>query len=208
MARYSLRDRRIVRSQRDFANLLGINEATISRALKGDEKYLTYNLVSKVQDLIQTGQSAVPVDAVTMFPALDGEVKRDDAQTLLVIPTDAVAGTLGEFADSVSAYECERMTSPIKGAEFAMKVCGESMSPEIPNGSQILIKKIQEEQFIEWGKIFCLDTMNGAVIKKVFPTNDPQVIECRSVNPDFPPFTINTKYINGWYRVLMVMCLK
>ena len=100
------------------------------------------------------------------------------------------------------------MISPIKGADYAIKVCGDSMNPEIPNGSQILIKKILEEQFIEWGKVFCLDTQNGAIIKKVFPTTNPEVVECRSVNPEFPPFQVNVKYINGWYRVLMVLSMK
>ena len=138
--------------------------------------------------------------------SLDSE--RETIQTLPVIPTEAMAGTLGEFADSVNAYECERMISPIKGADYAIKVCGDSMNPEIPNGSQILIKKILEEQFIEWGKVFCLDTRNGAIIKKVFPTNNPEVVECRSVNPEFPPFQVNVKYINGWYRVLMVLSMK
>ena len=91
---------------------------------------------------------------------------------------------------------------------YAIKVNGDSMSPEIPNGSHILLKRINEEQFVEWGKIFCLDTANGAVIKKIFPTDDPEVIECRSINPEFPSFKVNTKHINGWYRVLMVMSFK
>ena len=119
-----------------------------------------------------------------------------------------MAGTLGEFEDSVHAYECERMISPIKGADYAIKVCGDSMSPEIPNGSQILVKKIWEEEFIEWGKIFCLDTRNGAVIKRIYPTDNPDVVECRSVNPEYPPFRVNVRPVFGWYRVLMVMCMK
>jgi phage repressor protein C with HTH and peptisase S24 domain len=119
-----------------------------------------------------------------------------------------MAGTLGEFEDSVHAYECERMISPIKGADYAIKVCGDSMSPEIPNGSQILVKKIWEEEFIEWGKIFCLDTRNGAVIKRIYPTDNPDVVECRSVNPEYPPFRVNVRSVFGWYRVLMVMCMK
>ena len=128
--------------------------------------------------------------------------------TLPVIPTEAMAGTLGEFADSVNAYDCERMISPIRGADYAIKVCGDSMTPEIPNGSQILIKKIFEDEFVEWGKVFCLDTRNGAVIKRVYPTENPEVVECRSINPDYPPFKVNVRSINGWYRVLMVLSMK
>lgn len=188
-----IRNAGLCRTQREFAALLGINEKGFSAAMNGNEKFLTDSLVAKVtkfyDENVQNGCTT-------------------PKGTLLVIPTEAMAGTLGEFADSVNTYECERMVSPIKDADYAIKVCGDSMTPEIPNGSHILIKKIYEDQFVEWGKIYCLDTRNGAVIKKIYPTENPEVIECRSVNPDFPPFRINVKHINGWYRVLMVMALK
>lgn len=179
-----------VRTQGDFARLLGVSQNTISAAKNGDPRYLTPSLISKIDYLLENPE------------------KDQSSRMLPVIPTEAMAGTLGEFADSVNLYDCERMISPIKGADYAIKVCGDSMTPEIPNGSQILIKKIYEEEFVEWGKIFCLDTKNGAVIKRVYPTDNPEVVECRSVNPDYPPFQVNTKSIFGWYRVLMVLSMK
>ena len=195
----------LAKSQREFAKLLDVNEATISKALKGDEGYLSDIMMSRINALMIEKFGEVP-DWDALPPVQEKEM--DVPKGLLVIPTEAMAGTLGEFADSVSAYECERMVSPIKGADYAIKVCGDSMTPEIPNGSQILVKKIYEEEFVEWGKIFCLDTKNGAVIKRVYPTDNPEVVECRSVNPDYPPFQVNVRHINGWYRVLMVLSLK
>lgn len=189
----------IAKSQREFARLLDVNEATISKALKGDAGYLSDIMMSRI--------NALMVNKFGDVPNWDEPPKEED-RGILVIPIEAMAGTLGEFADSVKAYECERMVSPIKGADYAIKVCGDSMTPEIPNGSQILIKKIYEEEFVEWGKIFCLDTRNGAVIKRIYPTDNPEVVECRSINPDYPPFQVNVKSINGWYRVLMVLALK
>lgn len=184
----------MVKTRADFADALEINRSSLSAAMNGDERYLTENLLKKVRAYYETYLS----DCVSAVPR----------GTLPVIPTEAMAGTLGEFEDSVHAYECERMISPIKGADYAIKVCGDSMSPEIPNGSQILVKKIWEEEFIEWGKIFCLDTRNGAVIKRIYPTDNPDVVECRSVNPEYPPFRVNVRSVFGWYRVLMVMCMK
>lgn len=203
----TLKIKGFVHSQRDFAFLLGVNEATISKALKGDAKYLTDSLMSKVSALMSEKTGAEDYswmqDSLAVTPQ-----ENASPYTLPVLPTEAMAGTLGEFAVSIQGYDCEKMVSPIKDVDYAIKVCGDSMSPEIPNGSQILIKKIWEEEFIEWGKIFCLDTKNGAVIKKVYPTADPEVIECRSLNPDYPPFKVNVRHINGWYRVLMVLALK
>lgn len=199
-----LRDSGLAKSQREFAKLLDLNEATISKAMKGEEGYTSDIMMSRI--------NALMVEKFGGVPDWDEIPKQDKSQDsgngLLVIPTEAMAGTLGEFADSVQAYECERLTSPIKGADFAIKVCGDSMSPDIPNGSQILIKRIYEEDFLEWGKIFCLDTRNGAIIKRVYPTDDPDVVECKSINPEYPPFFVNKQNINGWYRVLMVLSMK
>jgi phage repressor protein C with HTH and peptisase S24 domain len=100
------------------------------------------------------------------------------------------------------------MVTPIKGADYAMQVTGDSMSPEYPSGSTILIKKINEKAFVEWGKVYVLDTINGAVIKKIRRTDEPGVIECVSTNPAYQPFTMETRFVNGWYRVLMVLSLK
>lgn len=185
----------IIKTQGDFAVILGINRAALSAAMNGNEKYLTDRMMKKVEKFYEEN-----------FDPNDGSIMTKG--TLPVIPTEAMAGTLGEFADSVNAYDCERMISPIRGADYAIKVCGDSMTPEIPNGSQILIKKIFEDEFVEWGKVFCLDTRNGAVIKRVYPTDNPEVVECRSINPDYPPFKVNVRSINGWYRVLMVLSMK
>jgi SOS-response transcriptional repressor LexA len=184
----------LAKTQGDFAMLLGVNRNVMSAAMNGNERYLTDRLLKKA------------IEFQKEHFADDGSIMNKG--TLPVIPTEAMAGTLGEFAESIHAYDCERMVSPIKGADYAIKVCGDSMTPEIPNGSQILIKKIFEEEFVEWGKIFCLDTRNGAVIKRIYPTENPEVIECRSINPDYPPFQVNVKSINGWYRVLMVLSMK
>lgn len=190
-----LRTRGVVKTYQDFAKLLGVSKNTLSAAKNGQEAYLTDSLISKID-------YAVNFYGDTPSPA---EVEQE---MVLVIPTGARAGTLAEFTESVSGYDCERMVTPIKGADFAIQVTGDSMSPEYPSGSVILIKKINEKAFIEWGKAYVLDTENGAVIKTIRKTDDPQVIECVSLNPAYQPFTMETKYINGWYRVLMVLSLK
>ena len=190
-----LRFKGIVKTQKDFAKLIDYAPNNLSRAMNGNETYLTDNLMSKVDSLIKYYDT----------PPTEEEINQE---MVLVIPTGARAGTLADFSISTEAYDCERMVTPIKGADFAIQVTGDSMSPEYPSGSVILIKKINEKAFIEWGKTFVLDTENGAVIKNVRRTDNPEVIECISLNPAYQPFTMETKYINGWYRVLMVLSLK
>ena len=190
-----LRTRGVVKTYQDFAKLLGVSKNSISAAKNGQESYLTDSLMAKIESAINYyGDAPSPSEV--------------EQEMVLVIPTGARAGTLADFTESVSAYDCERMVTPIKGADYAIQVTGDSMSPEYPSGSMILIKRINEKAFIEWGKTYVLDTENGAVIKTIRKTDDPGVIECVSLNPAYQPFTMETKYINGWYRVLMVLSLK
>jgi phage repressor protein C with HTH and peptisase S24 domain len=191
----TLRVRGVVKTYQDFAKLIGVSKNSISAAKNGSETYLTDSLIAKIQSALD-------------FYATPVNKEEIEQEMVLVIPTGARAGTLADFTTSIAAYDCERIVTPIKGADYAIQVTGDSMSPEYPSGSMILIKKINENAFIEWGKTYVLDTENGAVIKNIRKTDNPGVIECVSTNPAYQPFTIDTKFIHGWYRVLMMLSLK
>lgn len=190
-----LRSLERVKTLGDFADLLEVNRATLSQAINGSEKYLTDRFIKRVEKV-----SAFENDRTPVVP---------HAQKIPVIPYAAHGGTLGDFADSVTAYDCEMIVSPITGATLAMTVTGDSMAPEYPNGSKIFISKVSGS-YIDYGRVYVLDTVDGAIIKEVRRTDRDDVIRCVSLNPDpkYAPFEINAKYINGWYRVLLVMSLK
>ena len=184
-------------TKKEFAALLEVNDKGLSSAMNGNEKNLTESLVKKVQ----------------LFASANGLDKTDEslsspAESVLVIPYGARGGTIGDFLGGVHEYDCERIMSPVKGADYAMEVTGDSMSPDFPSGSRILIKKIDETAFIAWNEVYVLDTPNGAVIKRIRRTEDPAVVECVSINPAYQPYRIERDFIRGWYRVLMVMSLK
>lgn len=180
-----------VKTQGDFARLLGVSQNTISAAKNGDERYLTDSLISRIQSLLDQPEESVST-----------------TKTIPVFPVEAMAGTMVEFFQSVKEYDCERMISPIKGVDYAIKISGDSMSPEYPSGSLCLIKRVDEKQFVAWNEVYVLDTDNGAVIKRIRKTDKDGVVECVSINPAYQPFTIETSYIHGWYKVLMVMSVK
>lgn len=188
----ALRSAGSVHTKGDLAVLLGVNRSSLSRAMNGDPQYLTESLTRKAEAAVKN----------------IGTTPTQSPDTIPVIPTGARAGTLADWADNFSEYDCERIVSPIKGADYAIQVTGDSMSPEYPSGSQIIIKKIDEAAFIEWGKVYLLDTKNGPVLKQVRRTDTDGVVECVSLNPAYQPFTIECRYIRGWYRVLMCLSLK
>lgn len=189
----------------ELAELIDSSANAISGAKNKNENYLTSSLLVKLEDLM-IQSSELPKSRLSEMKAQTND-SADPQETLPVLPTSARAGTLGDFADSIKESDCERMISPIKGADYALQITGESMTPEYPNGSTIIIKKVSGD-FLEWGRCYCLDTMDGSVIKLIYPTDKEDQIECRSINPAFPPFRVKTDLIRGWYRVLMCLSLK
>lgn len=191
-----------------WANKVGdsIRENTLQKI---KEIYPELNIAwlkSGVGEMLITGDSEGTQEA----PGDSETSHHHPAHTVPLLPIAAQGGSFNDFIVSVRENDCENVISPIKGADFAMPVSGDSMAPEYPNGSQILIKRINERAFIDWGKVYVLDTCNGSVIKRVFPADDkdPNKVKCVSINPEYPPFEVAFEDIYGMYRVLLCMSVK
>lgn len=132
------------------------------------------------------------------------------ARMVPLLPLSAQGGTLNDFVVQVKSSDCEMVVCPIRGADFAIPVSGDSMSPEYPNGSTVFIKKINEKAYIEWGRVYVLDTCNGTVIKTLIPSDKEGWVRCISINksPQYAPFDICLKDVFGIYRVLLCMSVK
>lgn len=121
-----------------------------------------------------------------------------------LIPVEAFAGPIRSMlAEGIADTECRHVPAPMPGAELAIPVSGDSMEPTIKDGSILYLARINERAFIPWGNVMVLDTENGALVKLVYPSgSDPDAVEARSINPDYPPFDVPKDSIYGIYRVL------
>ena len=138
------------------------------------------------------------------------KVETEDKHKVLLIPTSAQAGTLSQYSVGVDDWQCEYIISPIADADYAITVHGDSMMPDYPSGSLVLIKKINERAFIHWGTVYVLDTCNGVVMKRIMPGNKEGCLVCESINEKYPPFEIEMSQdiLFGIYRVMMMMNMK
>lgn len=127
-----------------------------------------------------------------------------------LVPVSAHGGSLSLFSQQVSLKDCEMIASPIDGMDVAVTIAGDSMAPEYPNGSIVLVKKIDDKAFIEWGKAYVLDTRNGLVIKLLAPGKNEESVTCVSINKDpiYAPFDIDREDIFGIYQVKICMARK
>lgn len=184
----------------EVAAALGKSQQNLSAALATDDVKTS---------LVESIATYLGVQMSYFYGEAEPEAEGDPQLRVPLIPVEAHAGSLVGFSESVNDYDCETIVSPVRGASFAIQVTGESMAPAYPSGARILCQRINEDAFIEWGKVYLLDTVNGAILKQVRKADQPDRILCCSLNPspEYAPFEIECRHINAWFRVLMVMSL-
>lgn len=126
-------------------------------------------------------------------------VQTEGAKLLPLVPFDAVAGHLKEnFEDSYT----ETIAVPkavTRGADFVIRVDGDSMTPRFQSGELLLVKKVDDPSFFQWGKIYVLSTSQGCVVKRLYPDrDDDNSVVCHSDNnASYPDYTVRKNSIYG-----------
>ena len=194
-------------SKSEFGRRIGVSSAFITsmrQSMQPDKlERIALNFPDLNTEWLMTGKGHMTKGEAILTQADYGNIKM-----IPLLPIAAQGGSLNDFIVSVKPDDCEKIVSPIKGAEFAMTVSGDSMEPEYPSGAKILLKKINERAFIEWGRVYVLDTCNGSVIKKIMPGPSAESVTCVSLNEQYPPFEVAFGDMYGMYRVLMLLSEK
>ena len=138
-------------------------------------------------------------------PAPSPSSTEEETKRVPLIPFEAQGGQLDGFArNGVTLAQCETVPTPFKGAQFAISVRGQSMSPAYPSGCVLFISK-NIADWVEWGKVYVLDTENGVIVKQLAPSSlGNDFVCCKSFNdaPEFAPFDVPKSTIFGIYRVV------
>jgi len=117
-----------------------------------------------------------------------------------IIPVEAMAG-YGKGDSQVMEYEIEDMYHipefQNRGVAFLIRASGSSMYPKYSNGDLLACRPINDTSFFQWGKVYVLDTEQGAIVKRLFECKeDENSLECHSDNKEsYPPFKIKKKSI-------------
>lgn len=198
-------------NERDLADKMGYTKSSFSQIVNGRVP-LSEKFVKKLCSADENINEVWITDEVgDMLKSSPMSLQTIEIETVPLLPVAAQGGSLNDFVVSVKSADCEKIVSPIKGVDLAITVAGDSMAPEYPSGSQILIKKINEKAFIDWGKVYVLDTCNGTIIKEVHEIDgDETAVMCHSINPapKYKPFKVSLCDVYGMYRVVMCMSLK
>ena len=192
-------------NQTEFGKKLGVSYQTVSNWETGQVRIpaTKVSVIEELQDNNVSEQNTAIKET--------NQTSNEDVTTVRLLPAAAMGGSFNDFVVSVKdTDECEMVVSPVRNVDGALTVLGESMAPEYPNGSRIFVKRINEQAFIEWGKVYVLDTCNGAVIKQVVQSDREGYVRCVSLNPDpiYQPFDVRWEDIYHWFKVVCCLSLK
>ena len=118
------------------------------------------------------------------------EEKSQPTASLPLIPFDAVAG------HGSPVYEDERIenyyqVTEFKDCDFLIRVKGDSMSPHFVGGDLLACKKVVNAFFFQWGRCYVILTQSqGAMVKRIQPSEKEGWIKCVSDNNNYAPFDV------------------
>ncbi|MFN8238599.1 MAG: helix-turn-helix domain-containing protein [Chitinophagales bacterium] len=212
-------------SQEDFGSKIGVKRASVGMIETGKQQPtietldnivnifgVDYNwLLGKSDETTpKTTPNTTPNEeiVVSLTPNMTPNVTPNAEIGIPLIPIEAMAG-LGA-GESTAVFENqiqERLIIPeFKGkVDFYIKVTGNSMYPRYQSGDIVACRYIKEITFIQWNKPYVLDTTQGALVKRLMKSGEPDEVICKSDNKDYPEFTVKLADIRAIALVVGVI---
>ena len=203
-----------------FISQSGLTKSVFERKSGLSNGYLNQLRNTPKEDKISNILKAYPeINRVWLLTG-EGEMLKDSqinvtvsekpTASLPLIPIDAVAGFPGEDKNGIAIEQCECYCVPEfadKGAQFLIRVSGSSMYPKYSNGDILACRKIESITFFQWGKVYVMDTCQGALVKRIFEDKDNKDnVICHSDNHDnYPDFKLPKSEIRSLSIVLGVI---
>lgn len=211
------RENGLCRNKLGFSEVTGIANSTLSKAMSGNEQFLTDGILIKVNDALgnpfcldylihgvepmyrsEIATVSQPVsskgDKLGVFQTEKLVQSQAAGEGIPLLPIEAVAGFNGTDVDGVRLEDCPRYIVPEfvdANVDFLIRVKGRSMQPQYCSGDILACRIIKETLFFQWGNTYVIDTSQGAMVKRLYPSEQSaDLITCKSENPEFPSFDI------------------
>lgn len=167
-------------SQEKLAEMCGVSRQTIINWEKNPDNipYASAQFLMSLADGASTGDNTSP----------DGSIP--------LIPVEVMAGYMkGE--QNVQPYEYIMYQLPsFSDCDFLVTVSGDSMTPRYNGGDIVACKKLSlQDIFFQWGRVYVVNTSQGALIKKVEQGSSAETITLVSENEAYGPFEIRRDMI-------------
>ena len=207
-------------TKKRFEAQVGLPNGSISKWRNG---YVPPRALTKISayypdlnvDWLLTGKGSMlnsdsDYDYEEKTPAYNSRNDRPNKQASLpLLPMDCIAGYSGWDNAGVRLSDCPQYIVPEfinAQAEFLIRVSGSSMYPKYSSGDILACRKVQQITFIQWGKVYVIDSQQGVMVKRLFEDpSDHNCIICKSDNDNYPPFSLPKEEIRSLSIVVGVI---
>ena len=188
-----------------FANAIGVTPSVVDNIVGKRQGKPSFDVVEKVSALAEINIDWLITGKGDMLKSSKGIKPTKDGTGIPLIPVEAMAGCF-TGSQTILLQECDHYVVPaFKNADFLIYVRGDSMQPRYFSGDMVACKMLSPtDLFFQWGKIYVLDTDQGALIKKVEQGTDDETITLVSENENYKPFQIPRRAV---YHIAIVMGL-
>lgn len=166
-------------STREFELRSGLASGTVGKIGK---QGLTASAIKKITDTFPD------VSADWLISGKEAPKTAAKVPGIPLLPFGALAGYLGGN-NGLQSFTGETVYFPdFSGADYAIRVEGDSMLPRYNNGDVLAIRVLNEPTFFQWGRVYVVSTTQGCIVKRLFPDpDDPDGIICHSENSALYP---------------------
>nr|DAE04647.1 MAG TPA: Repressor protein CI [Myoviridae sp. ctFYw8] len=188
-----------------FANAIGVTPSVVDNIVGKRQGKPSFDVVEKVSALAEINIDWLITGKGDMLKSSKGIKPTKDGTGIPLIPVEAMAGCF-TGSQTILLQECDHYVVPaFKNADFLIYVRGDSMQPRYFSGDMVACKMLSPtDLFFQWGKVYVLDTDQGALIKKVEQGTDDETITLVSENENYKPFQIPRRAV---YHIAIVMGL-
>lgn len=214
-----LKGKGIIKTQKDAAIKIGMTQGNLSKALKGDDRYLTESFIKRFNESfngmfnanwIISGEGSMLKDNKEFRHEIT-PVPEDSYMMVEYVDLRASAGRLGG-ADIEQLPETHKRLIPKEyknGGFLVVRVDGDSMDDgtkrSLSDGDEVLIAektlcKIDELPIKK--TLFVITSREGNVLKQITEVNmEEKYIVCHSFNPQYQDFKM---YFDDIYQIFIV----
>ena len=187
-----------------FASAIGVTPSVVDNIVGKRQGKPSFDVVEKVSALAEININWLITGKGDMLKGSDVVAEPSkDGTGIPLIPVEAMAGYFaGE--QTVLLQECDRYVVPaFRNADFLIHVRDDSMIPHYYSGDMVACKMLSlTDIFFQWGKVYVINTDQGALIKKVEQGTTDESITLVSENEKYKPFEISRR---GIYQIAIVI---
>lgn len=159
-----LKEQGVVRLKMEVAEKIGLDKSNLSRALKGESRYLTDKMLTRFNN------------AFNNVFSLEWLLNDEGDWLAHKLPKDVndvlfngspyyniYVSELGDLQDPKD-FDFKVDYKPLNSATMWCKMSGDSMSPKINHGDAIAIRRISDFGFIAYGETYVIEMKNGVIV--------------------------------------------